>query len=267
MIVGVARGEDGDPFAITHAHRLRVVDDDRRSWCPHPGQFLDASVGDGRPDAIAEGLEAGECCLHLGLVGGTDGIEDGARFHGIGRVEWFEWGLVEIEQIGPFAEHRRGEHVGVTRFDETVRAPEMIGMGMGDVDGVHARQWDRCITETILQRRPRIVAGQSGIDECESAGVLDGVGVDVTESSEVGGQLQSQDAACDLGDLGRGLFLFLTWHTDGLDAIGRCAVIVSVPHDVPTLPPGGGGGVRLGARTRPGRERGGRTCPGSNGAR
>ena len=155
----------------------------------------------------------------------------------------------------------------MTCFDNSMCAAEVIGMRMSDVDGMHSRQRDVCVAHSILKRGPGFVAGETGIDECEASGIFDRVGIHMAKAGEVGGKLQAQDAARYFSDFGGGVFLFLARHTRRFSAVCMPVVIVCVPHDVPTLPPDGGGPISRWIRRRGLSHRADRTCLGSSGVR
>ena len=228
VVVGVARGEHGHPVAVAEADGLGVVDHDRGSRRLHPRRLLDAAVGDGAPHAVAEGLEAREVALHLLFVGVGHGVEQRAALGGVGRVEGLEGRLVEVEQVGPTAEHRGGQDLGVRLLDEAVGTTEVIRVRVGDVGRVHPGERDAGGDEALLEGRPRLVGREAGVDEGEAPGVLDGVGVDVPEPGEVGGELEAQDARGDLGDLLRRRLLLLLARPRG-----RCPVVVAVAVVIP----------------------------------
>ena len=103
-----------------------------------------------------------------------------------------------------------GDDVGAGLVADPAGAAEVVGVAVGDDDGVHPAQRDAgarpaARSSVFSVRRP----GSPGSTMADAALVLEHVAVDVAEAGHVDRQLGPQHARGDLGDLARRPLLLL----------------------------------------------------------
>src|SRR5919201_2483464 len=74
--------------------------------------------------------------------------------------------------------------------------PEMVGMNVGDEDSADAVDWNSNRIQLLIERRPRLVGLQAGIDQGVAVAVTQQKDVDVPEL-ERHGELEAKDARGD----------------------------------------------------------------------
>jgi len=91
------------------------------------------------------------------------------------------------------------------------RASEMIGMRMRDENRVDVTRFETRLLEALLDRVPRSLAGETGIDHRSPVVVDEGVHVDVAKPGKMDRQLHPKDVLGDLADFFLGFFLLLSF--------------------------------------------------------
>ena len=122
------------------------------------------------------------------------------------RLEGF---LVFIGGVPPEPEAAMGHEVGAVLAMESPGGAEMIRVAVGDDDGMDALGRKLCLSQARHQCLPVGGAGQSRIDECRAAVVIEDVAVDVAETRHRHRQLQAPHVRSELGDLAVGRHLLL----------------------------------------------------------
>ena len=136
-----------------------------------------------------------------------------------GRLPRRELGGVDVGRLGriePGAEPAVGDDVGAALTAEEAGPTEVIGVAVGDDDGVHPLQRDAGGVEPVPEALPAGRSRHARVDEGEAAFVLEGVAVHVAEPGEADErQHEAQHARRDLGDLVGGGLLLLTARAGG----------------------------------------------------
>ena len=101
------------------------------------------------------------------------------------------------------------DHLRPRLAREARGAPEVVGVRVGDHDGVDVGRLQAGPGEPLAQRLPGAGSGQAGIDHGRSAVVEQRVAVDVPESREPNRELHPQHAGSQLAHLVAGALLFL----------------------------------------------------------
>ena len=130
-------------------------------------------------------------------------------------VGGLQFAVVEVGHVEEGAESVRRHNVGPALPCQQACSSEMIGVRVGDHDGMDPAERDAGPLHTFQQRIPRRLAREPGVHQRKTAVILEGIGVDVTESREVDRELQAQDPGCHLDDVRRRILLLLlldAWH-------------------------------------------------------
>ena len=102
------------------------------------------------------------------------------------------------------------DQLGARLTGDPTGAAEVVGVRVGDDDGVDVAQLEPGGLQPGLERLPGLRTGETGIDDGEAALVEEAVRVHVAEAGHPDRELHAQDAWRDLDDLlARRLLLLL----------------------------------------------------------
>ena len=119
-------------------------------------------------------------------------------------------GLGKVEQR---AKRLVRDDVGISLVMQSHRCPEVVGVRVGDHDGVDIFDLETRTAETIDQMAPRVIAGQSRVDHGDATLVLEHVTVHVSEARHADRELRAQDSGRNLGHVGGCVLLLLLRRT------------------------------------------------------
>ena len=210
QVVGrVARRVHCEPVPPGQSHGVAVGDPDGRLRHPEAGQAAGGAGLDGEPDGLVGRR------LARRPPGGAAPVRQLRLPHLDQRVG------VQFQQLqvdvgvcvvgrGAGRERSVGQQFGAGLLPQLVAAAVVVGVGVGDDGGVHPPDGNAGLPEPVAQRGPRLVPGQSWIDQRRTVGVDQGVAVHVAEAGHAYGQLHPQHPRRHLGHLrGCGLLLLL----------------------------------------------------------
>ena len=111
--------------------------------------------------------------------------------------------------LQPGVEALLGDELGARLVGEATRAPEVVGVRVGDEHGVHVADLEARRVQPALEGAPRLPSGEAGVDNGGPPLVEEHVAVHVAETGELDRELEPEHARTDLGHLARGGLLFL----------------------------------------------------------
>ena len=113
-----------------------------------------------------------------------------------------------------------GDDIGAGFVAQAVGPTEVVGVGMGDNNGVHIGHPEPGPIEPIDQVPPGLSAGKPRVDDGHPALVFQQVAVHVAETRHRNRQLRAQHARCHFGHLVAGRFLLLlAWPVQAVNVI------------------------------------------------
>ncbi len=216
-----AQGPDHEPAA--QRGQLVLAASPRRLASPRhrPGLGLLGRVVPQRVAGVVVGVvgDGGDLLPEVEGLGG--GRRDPLGFEG--RLLARQVAAAPVLGQRPGGEGAVGDELRCRLPLDPPRAAEVVGVRVGDDDGVDVADLEAGLAEAGLQGPPRRRARQPGIDHRQPPVVKEPVGVDVAQSRHPDRQLHPDDVGSDLGDLLGGRFLLL------FSRPGRCRRRVARP--------------------------------------
>jgi hypothetical protein len=140
-----------------------------------------------------------------------------------GEIVHRHLGLVRRRR-GPEMEVPVRDDLRTRLLGEAHGTAEVVGMGVGDDDGVDVLHREARLAQPVLDGLPGARPGEARIDDRGAFGVEQRVAVHVAEPGQVDGELHSQHIRGDFGDLLRCRFLLLSLrHGPQASSRGRSA--------------------------------------------
>ena len=187
MIVGVTRGVHGHPFATSEADALRFVEPHAGSRHLHEPRHASCQV---HRDAPFPGHVHRRTAPRRGLE---------RRPHG--ECHLFGVEVARLVRVVEGAEESMCHDLGARCRPDALGTAVVIGVTVRHDNRVDSREWHADLAEPFVECGPRLFGGHAGVDHRHATIVFEHVHVHVTETGDVRGQLRSQHARGDFGDL------------------------------------------------------------------